>query len=131
MKELVEHRVNGLVVINGQKQVKGIVSLQDIAAATIPRQFRHNIRMAAAMYRPGFFTEMCQQLKDKPVSSVMRREFVTVSLDDNIMAVTADFLKNDLYIVPVIEKKQLVGIVTRSEIKKAIVYGMRDNPTES
>lgn len=131
MKELVEHRVNGLVVINSQKQVKGIVSLQDIAAATIPRQFRHNIRMAAAMYRPGFFTEMCQQLKDKPVSSVMRREFVTVSLDDNIMAVTADFLKNDLYIVPVIEKKQLVGIVTRSEIKKAIVYGMRDNPTES
>lgn len=126
-----EHRVNGLVVINGQNQVKGIVSLQDIAAATIPRQFRHNIRMAAAMYRPGFFTEMCQQLKDKPVSSVMRREFVTVSLDDNIMAVTADFLKNDLYIVPVIEKKQLVGIVTRSEIKKAIVYGMRDNPTES
>ena len=41
------------------------------------------------------------------------------------MAVTADFLKNDLYIVPVVEKGELLGVVTRSEIKKALAYGMR------
>ncbi len=125
MAQLTREKVNGLVVTNKDGLVKGIVSLQDIAAATVPRQFRQNIRMAAAMYREGFFTEMCQQLKEKPVSSVMRTDFVSVSLDDNIMAVTADFLKNDLYIVPVIEKKVLLGVVTRSEIKKAIIYGMR------
>lgn len=51
---------------------------------------------------------------------------MTVSLHDNIMAITADFLKNDLYLVPVLENGQLVGVVTRTEIKKALLYGMRD-----
>jgi len=123
---LLSNRINGLIVIDADKKVHGVVSLQDIAAATIPRQFKHNIRMAAAMYKPGFFTDMCQALRDNPVTSVMRKEFVSVSLTDNIMAITADFLKNDLYLVPVLEKKKLIGIVTRSEIKRAIAYGMRD-----
>ncbi|HYD35710.1 MAG TPA: CBS domain-containing protein [Vitreimonas sp.] len=126
VEELLKDEVNALVIIDKNKKVVGILSLQDIAAATVPRQFRKNIRMAAAMYKPGFFTEMCQQLKDQPISTVMRKEFVAVDLDDNIMAVTADFLKNDLYIVPVINDGKLLGVVTRSEIKKALHYGMRD-----
>ncbi len=124
--ELMKDEINALVVVNDQHKVVGILSLQDIAAATIPRQFRKNIRMAAAMYKQGFFTEMCQQLKDKPVTEVMRKEFISVDLDDNIMAVTADFLKNDLYLVPVLQKGKLLGVITRTEIKKALLYGMRE-----
>lgn len=126
VEELVHDDVNGLVVINKNEKVVGVLSLQDIAAATVPRQFKRNIRMASAMYKRGFFTEMCQTIKDWPVKEIMRREYVAVNFDDNIMAVTADFLKNDLYIVPVIQKGKLVGVVTRTEIKKALVYGMRE-----
>jgi len=124
IQELMKDDINALVVVSNKKVV-GVLSLQDIAAATVPRQFRKNIRMAAAMYKPGFFTEMCQSLKDEPISQIMRKEFVSVDLEDNIMAITADFLKNDLYLVPVIEKGQLLGVVTRTEIKKALDYGMR------
>lgn len=123
---LIKNKFNGLVVVDSHNKVLGVLSLQDIAAATVPSQFKKNIRMAAAMYKRGFFTEMCQQIKDMPVSKIMRKDFVSVTLSENIMAVTADFLKNDLYIVPVVEKKELVGIITRSEIKKALLYGMRD-----
>lgn len=126
VEELLKDEVNALVVVDKHKKPVGVLSLQDIAAATVPRQFRKNIRMAAAMYKRGFFTEMCQELKDKPVTDVMRKEFVAVSLDDNIMAITADFLKNDLYLVPVIESGHLKGVVTRTEIKKALHYGMRE-----
>jgi predicted transcriptional regulator len=126
LQELDKDEVNALIILNDRKKVVGVLSLQDVAAATVPRQFKKNTFMAAAMYKRGFFTEMCQELKDLPVSAVMRKEFMTVSLHDNIMAITADFLKNDLYIVPVIEKGELVGVVTRSEIKKALLYGMRD-----
>jgi predicted transcriptional regulator len=124
IKILVHDRVNGLVVVDQHQKVKGVVSLQDIAGATVPTQFRKNVRMAAAMYRVGFFAEICLQLKTKPVTSVMRKEFISVTLDDNIMAVTADFLKNDLYIVPVMDKHNLIGVVTRTEIKKAIAESM-------
>lgn len=126
VEELIKDEVNALVVLNKHHKVVGVLSLQDIAAATVPRQFRRNIRMAAAMYRPGFFTDICQQIKDDPITTVMRKEFVAVTLDDNILAVTADFLKNDLYICPVIESGELKGVVTRTEIKKALHYGMRD-----
>lgn len=124
MLELVKDEINGLIVVDGDT-VKGVISLQDIAAATVPKQFQNNIHMAAAMYRRGFFSENAQAIKDKPVTKIMRKSFVSVSLHDNIMAITADFLKNDLYIVPVIEKEKLIGIVTRTEIKKALAYGMR------
>lgn len=123
--ELMKDELNALVVVDAKGKVIGVLSLQDIAAATIPRQFRKNVRMAAAMYKRGFFTEMCQQLKDQPVTLVMRKEYIWVDFHDNIMAVVADFLKNDLYLVPVIEKGKLVGVITRTEIKKALHYGMR------
>lgn len=125
LKIFISKKVNGLIVVNAEEQVVGVLALQDIAAATIPRQFRQNVQMAAAMYRPGFFSDTCDEVKDVKVQKIMRKNFTIVSLSDNIMAVTADFLKNDLYIVPVIEKGTLLGVVTRSEIKKALAYGMR------
>ena len=121
----VEQEFNGFIVVNNNEKVVGILSLQDIAAATVPQEFKNNINMASAMYRQGFFHEMCNEIKDKKIKEIMRKEFVKVSLHDNIMAITADFLKNDLYIVPVVEDDKLVGIITRSEIKKAIARSMQ------
>jgi len=131
VQTLLHDEVNALIIVNKHNNVTGVLSLQDIAAATVPRQFKKNVRMAAAMYKRGFFTEMCQQIKDQPVSKIMRTEFISVDLHDNIMSITADFLKNDLYVVPVIEGKKLMGVVTRTEIKKALLYGMRDVSKET
>lgn len=126
LKIIVKKRINGLIVTDkdNPNKVKGVLAVQDIAAATVPRQFRKNLGMAAAMYKKGFFHEMCAEIKDLPVTKIMRKNFEYVSLDDHILAITAEFLRGDLYIVPVIEDKELVGVVTRSEIKKALLYGM-------
>lgn len=126
LKVIVSKRVNGVIVVDNTNpnKVKGVLAIQDIAAATIPRQFRKNLGMAAAMYKKGFFHEMCAEIKDLSVTKIMRKNFEQVSLDDHIMAITAEFLRGDLYIVPVVENKKLVGVVTRSEIKKALLYGM-------
>ena len=125
LNTILHKRINGLVVTDKNGTVVGVLAIQDIAGATIPRQFKKNIHMAAAMYRKGFFSESCVAIQDEPVSKYMRKNFVSVNLQDNIMAVTADFLQNDLYIVPVIEKDTLVGVITRSEIKHALAYGMK------
>jgi len=125
LNTILHKRINGLVVTDKNNKVIGVLAIQDIAGATIPTQFKKNIHMAAAMYRKGFFSESCIAIQDEPVSKYMRKNFVSVNLQDNIMAVTADFLQNDLYIVPVIEAGELVGVITRSEIKKALAYGMK------
>lgn len=125
LKTIISKRINGLIVMSkdGEKVV-GVLAIQDIAAATIPRQFKNNLGMAAALYKKGFFHKMCQEIEDLPIKKIMRKNFEFVTLEDNIMAITAEFLRGDLYIVPVIENKELIGIITRSEIKKALAYGM-------
>jgi predicted transcriptional regulator len=115
---------NGYVVVNSKNSVVGVLSLQDIATATVPLEFRSNPNLPLAMYKKGFFHEQCQTIKAKKVREIMRSNFTQVTLTTNILAVTADFLKNDLYIVPVIENNILKGIITRTEIKKALAIGM-------
>lgn len=126
MQVIHKKRINGLIVVDkkDKNKVKGVLAVQDVAAATVPHQFKKNLGMAAAMYKKGFFHEMCDAIKDQPVTKIMRKNFEWVSLEDHILAITAEFLRGDLYIVPVIEDHKLVGVVTRSEIKKAIIYGM-------
>lgn len=127
---IIKKKINGLIVLNqAGTKVVGVLAVQDIAAATIPRQMKNSLGMAAALYKKGFFHEMCKSIQDFPVKKIMRRNFESVCLDDHIMAITADFLHNDLYIVPVIENNKLVGVIARSEIKKALAYGMGVNTT--
>ncbi len=115
---------NGYIVTDNTDTVVGVLSLQDIAAAVVPDEFEENPNLSLAMYKKGFFHERCQEIKGKKVKEIMRTNFIKVTLNTNILAVTADFLKNDLYIVPVIDQNKLVGIVTRTEIKKALALGM-------
>ncbi|MBI2411172.1 MAG: CBS domain-containing protein [Candidatus Kerfeldbacteria bacterium] len=124
LKALVHHHFNGFIVVNDREEVVGLISVQDIAAATVPEQFRDNVNMAQAMYKRHFFSESCQELKHQKVKEIMRTDFLTVNLETNIMAVTADFLNNDLYVVPVVENGKLLGVVTRSEIKAALCDAM-------
>jgi len=122
--KLLKVEFNEFIVVNDSNKVVGILSLQDIAAVTVPEEFRNAINMAISMYRRGFFHEICNEIKNKKIKEIMRREFVKVTLEDNIMTIAADFLKNDLYIVPVIENDKLIGVVTTSEIKIAIAKAM-------
>lgn len=128
VKRMLKDSTNGYIVTDKHKHVLGVIALQDIAAAIVPREFRHNLGMAKAMYVQGFFHELCHDLKHQPVSSIMRKNFTSVDLNTNIMAVLTDFLENDLYIVPVINNKKLIGIVTRSEVKHALATGLGLTP---
>ncbi len=124
LQHLLDQEHNGFIVVDKQKRVLGILSIQDIAAAAIPEEFRQNVGMAKAMYRKGYFHEACKELSHQLVKDVMRKKFISVTLTDNIMAIIADFLENDLYVVPVIEDKKLIGVVTRTEVKMALAKGM-------
>jgi predicted transcriptional regulator len=59
----------------------------------------------------------------------MRKDFISVNLKANILTVLADFLQNDLYIIPVIEQDHLIGVLTRTEVRKAIASGI-GHPTQ-
>lgn len=118
-----EEGVNGLVVMDGDTMV-GVISVQDIVGALVPEEFEQNVQMAMAMYKPHFFHESCESLSQQPVQSVMRKDFLKVDLETNILAVMADFLDGDLYIVPVMSGERLIGVITRTEMLRAVMEGM-------
>jgi CBS domain-containing protein len=115
---------NSLAVTEPDNRLIGVLSLQDIAAATVPADMQERLSLAASMYKKEFFAEMCKEVGSRSVSEVMRTDFHTVSPASNIMEVAADFLEHDLYLVPVVENGVLVGVVSRSEIKRALALGM-------
>lgn len=124
LEMFVDKHFNGVVVVDKNKRIVGILSLQDIAAAVVPSDMQEHTQLANALYKPNFFREMCQEIMNKKVKDVMRKEFITVTRETSVMEIAADFLKNDLYIVPVYENDKPIGIVTRSEVKRALAKGM-------
>lgn len=121
---LVTKHYNGVIVVNKKGSLVGILSLQDIAAAIVPIEMREHINLASAMYKPSFFQEQCDALKNSKVKEIMRKDFIVATPTTSVMEVAADFLRNGLYLVPICEKGKVIGVVTRSEIKKALAWGM-------
>lgn len=125
MQLIANKHYNGLIVVDDNDKVVGVLSVQDIAAAIVPKDFQENTHLAQAMYKEGFFQERCHELRQRQVMQFMRTDFMHVTMESSVMEVCADFLKNDLYIVPVFDKKKAVlGIITRSEIKRIINQSM-------
>ncbi len=115
---------NGVLVVNKNHHLVGILSLQDIMASIVPSDFREHLNLAHAMYKGGYFQEVCQEVANKKVSEVMRKEFTVAEKDTNLMEIAVDFLQNDLYIIPVIENKKLIGVISRSELKQALAHAL-------
>lgn len=58
---------------------------------------------------------------------LMTKEVKTVHPDDNIADVAERFLKDNCRMYPVMEKSQLVGMISRQSILKAIQFvGRKD-----
>ncbi len=123
LEVMLKHKVNSLVVVDNHT-VSGVVTTEDIARAVVPDEFETNTGMADAMYKPHFFEELCAQLGERPISTIVRTDYLSVSPSSAVMTVAADFLKNNLYVVPVIESGKLVGIVTRTQILNAITQAL-------
>lgn len=125
-KELLKQDFNCFLVTNDHDDLVGILCLQHILSAVVPTEFQENLNLADAMYKPHFFHELCTKVKHKKVKDIMQTEFLTVDPESTVMKVAADFVNKNLYSVPipVIENGKVIGIITRSEIKKALARGM-------
>lgn len=125
LKKMVQEDCNSICVLSETGDLLGIISIQDIAGATVPAEFQENVNISEALHKEGFFEEMCRSLEDKPVTELMRSTYMAVSPETNIMTITADFLHNDLYNVPVMKDDKLVGVITRSDIRNALLEAMK------
>ena len=126
LEKMAHEGANGLIVLDKRSgRVAGVLSLQDIAAAVVPQEMQANPSLAEALNKEGFFEETARHMASRKVTTVMRTDFTTVTADAPILEIAADFLQNDLYIVPVVEDDKLVGVISRTEIRQALSAAMQ------
>ncbi|MGH7204139.1 MAG: CBS domain-containing protein [Candidatus Levyibacteriota bacterium] len=121
---MIKNHFNGVVVLNKNKKLTGILLIQDIVSQIVPLEMIENVNLADALYKKHFFQDNCKAIKNKKVKKIMRKEIFTINLETSVMEVAAEFLHTDLYVFPVMENDEVIGIITRSEIKKALALGM-------
>ncbi|CAM3189373.1 CBS domain-containing protein [Moritella viscosa] len=95
-----KHQINAVPVVNSKNEVIGFVSESDCLQALISGSYH------------------C----DKPaiVNDVMTKIVVSVSPQDSIIDIAIRMTKDNLSVYPVVENRQLVGIIRRGDILQVL-----------
>jgi len=94
---LAEHNIGAVVVVDEAGQVAGILSERDV------------LRAAARN----------EDLSSRPVSSLMTREVVVGSPQDDVAAVMKTMTNRRFRHLPIVEQGKLIGLVSMGDLVKA------------
>ncbi|AUD79754.1 CBS domain-containing protein [Kangiella profundi] len=104
---MLEYRLTGAPVLDDHNRLVGFISEKDCLHTVL-----------SAIYHGDL---------GHRVMDLMTKEVKTVHPDDNIADVAERFLKDNCRMYPVMEKSQLVGMISRQSILKAIQFvGRKD-----
>ncbi len=109
------HRVSAMPVVNQLGEYTGCICEQDILDAAIPEYMKslHNTSFMADLDR---VSNHLKNILDKPVKEHIDENYPVVKPDDT-MSYAADLLyRSGATIIPVLEDKMLIGLITRIEI---------------
>lgn len=104
-----EHRVNQLPVVSGGELV-GIITDRDLRDAfpSLTEHVEHPVQAHA-------------QTAGIDVEEVMTRQVLSVAETESVHAAASLLLRERIGALPVLRDKQLVGIVTRSDLLRALI----------
>ena len=110
--------INGMVVLDDQKKIVGVLSIKDILRATIPVYL--DLKIAQFSW-DGMLEKMAQQVACRKVKEFMSSDVVTVSQDTPLMVCTDLLIQKSLQRLPVVdEAARVVGIVRIDDIYTVI-----------
>ena len=121
---MLQSRVSGLPVVNSAGRLVGIITERDFLRPT---------RNGAKSARPRWLElitnhkrrEGLGRLVDEQVESVMTPNPISVSEDAPLEDVLRQMEKHDIKRLPVTKGDQLVGIVSRSDLLRALMQSLR------
>lgn len=112
---MLEHGVNGLPVVSPDGKLVGVVGIKDVL-----RMPRRRPGRSYVVFYPGF-ERMAQLLNEVLVSEVMSSPVVAVSEEASLGEVTTIVLDRGIHPVPVLREGQMVGVIGRSDLVRAMV----------
>ncbi|GAA0221569.1 sigma-54 dependent transcriptional regulator PrdR [Metaclostridioides mangenotii] len=103
INEMIRTNRKTLVVIDGQKDLKGIISMTDI----------HHL-------------DNRKESKSKTVDQVMKKNVITVEKGINLDECRDLMIKNEIGILPVMEDKKIIGVLTQEHIRDYLYMNLED-----
>jgi len=118
---MLQHKISGLPVLDESGSLAGIVSEGDLLRRAETDTLRRRPRWIEFLVGPGKLADEYVHASTRKISEVMTSEVHTVSenapLDDVITTMEQNHIKR----VPVMYREKLVGIVTRTDLLRALI----------
>lgn len=115
LRTLLEQGINSAPVLDADGSLVGMIGLKDGLRAP------HPSREDAMVHRHTTVTERAQALRETRVDQVMARPVITVGPDVSVEEAAAIMSNRGRHPLPVIENGQIVGVVSRSDVIKALL----------
>lgn len=125
VKTAMEKGTNGMIVVDKDNKVVGMVTSNSLIKAVIPDYLKTNAKLAS-FTASGLFVKACEQAKEKKVKDFMKKNILSVTEDMKIIEVAATVIQPDFTRLPVVDKRgKLIGIITRTQIRWAIARALK------
>lgn len=118
-----ERGFGGLPVVDKENRVIGLVTKNELLAVILPDYFG----MIEDFLFIDDFGALEKELESLPelnlflAEDLMLKEVVSIEADASLLKAPALMHKHNIRHLPVVEKGKLVGIITRSDILKALI----------
>jgi len=98
---ILDHRISGLCVVDGDGNLVGVLSELDCLRATLSASYENRTRVGS-------------------VGDYMTKDVISADLDDDIVEVAADMLKNRHRRRPILKNGKLVGQISCRQLLAAM-----------
>lgn len=117
VKLLIKENISGVVVLNKNKKVIGVISEKDLLFKLFPsqRNFYKNLEYYMNYENINKDVKKISKLKAR---NFMSKEIISIRSDEHILKACSLFVRNRIRRLPVIDDGKLVGIVTTGNIYK-------------
>lgn len=125
---MLEQKTNGIVIVDADQKVVGILSSWDIIQYIVPDYLEEDKHLASFESADTFALRI-KQVADDPVSKCMTKEVKIIHPDDPLMEAITLLSEFHIRQLPVVDDSgTLVGYLNRTDIKRAVgnVYGAQD-----
>jgi CBS-domain-containing membrane protein len=125
-KFLVAHRISGAPVADENNKLKGIVTEADLIVRNKKIHIPTVVQLLEGVIyleSPKKFEEEMGRILGQKVSEVMTKEVVTIKPDTYIEDIATIMSTEKKYLLPVMEKDKIMGIVGKADVVRAIAKG--------
>jgi len=109
------HKTVSIIVVDDFGHLTGVISMYDILFNLRPDFLNLNIN-AHQLRWTGQVKRLAEALKEKAVKQVMSMNVMCASLDDHIMVILDQMIKNKYRRLPVVEQNKPIGVIYLSDV---------------